>query len=265
MTSSGSLRPRGLPLWEQIRTLVHEEIRSGKYQPGDQMPTEKEYADRFSVSVAPVRAALADLTSAGLIERRSGKGTFVSARTVNHEISLLRSTTDALRASDVAFTVDVTACGPVKADAEVAEQLGLGPRERAFHLRRTVGIGGQGAVILETWLPRDVGDKLPGADFFAGGGSLYRALGEHDIHLRTAEGTLQVVRADDEQAQLLGIDFGAPLLALRSFAADESGRIVEVARATYDSNRFTMRLQIPATAATVDRPTAAAPDRKGNS
>ncbi|MBM2619647.1 GntR family transcriptional regulator [Actinoplanes sp. LDG1-06] len=265
MTPPGTLRPRGLPLWEQIRTLVHDEIRSGRYQPGDRLPTEKEYADRFSVSVAPVRAALADLTSAGLIERRSGKGTFVTGRTVSYEVSLLRSTTDTLRTAGVEFTVDMVTAGFVKPDGEVARHLGLTGRERAFHLRRTVEIGGRIAVILETWLPRDVGDKLPGAEFFEDGGSLYRALAGHDIHLRTAEGTLQVVRADDEQSRLLGVDFGAPLLALRSSAADQHGRVVEVARATYDSNRFSMRLQIPATAATVDRPPAAASDQKGTS
>ena len=57
----------------QIKTLVQE----GKLKSGDQLPPERELAERFKVSRASVREALRALESMGLLEIRRGEGTFV--------------------------------------------------------------------------------------------------------------------------------------------------------------------------------------------
>jgi len=253
------LKSKGEPMWEQIRRLVFEEIRTGRYQPGDQLPTEKEYAERWDVSLAPVRAALTDLTNAGHIERRSGKGTFVTAKNVSYEISLLRSSTNALREAGVPFRVAVLDQGLATAPAEISAQLGVDRKAPSFHLRRTIEIGGQVAVILESWLPADIADGLDREDFTVGT-SLYQLFSHRGIVLATADGWLEVIRADDDNVDLMGIDFGAPLLQLNSIAIAADGRVVEASRAVYDASRFSMRLQIPPTMADPD-PRAATPAR----
>lgn len=58
---------------EQIRAL----IREGRWAPGDQIPPERELAERFRVSRTSVREALRSLQSRGLIEIRAGEGAFV--------------------------------------------------------------------------------------------------------------------------------------------------------------------------------------------
>lgn len=58
---------------EQIRAL----IREGRWTPGDQIPPERELADRFRVSRTSVREALRALEMQGVIESRQGGGTFV--------------------------------------------------------------------------------------------------------------------------------------------------------------------------------------------
>ena len=57
----------------QIRTLISE----GKLKSGDQLPPERDLADRFKVSRTSVREAFRALESMGLIEIRPGEGTFV--------------------------------------------------------------------------------------------------------------------------------------------------------------------------------------------
>ncbi len=57
----------------QIRTL----IREGSWEPGDQIPPERELAERFQVSRTSVREALRALEMQGIIESRQGGGTFV--------------------------------------------------------------------------------------------------------------------------------------------------------------------------------------------
>jgi GntR family transcriptional repressor for pyruvate dehydrogenase complex len=58
---------------EQIRAL----IREGRWAPGDQIPPERELAERFQVSRTSVREALRALELQGIIDSRQGGGTFV--------------------------------------------------------------------------------------------------------------------------------------------------------------------------------------------
>jgi GntR family transcriptional regulator len=62
---------------ERIAATLSNQIRSGRIQRGEQLPGEVELARRFSVSRSTVRSALAELSDAGLIATRSGKGSFV--------------------------------------------------------------------------------------------------------------------------------------------------------------------------------------------
>jgi GntR family transcriptional regulator len=62
---------------ERIAAALGSEIRSGRIQRGVQLPGEVELARRFAVSRSTVRSALAELSEAGLIVTRTGKGSFV--------------------------------------------------------------------------------------------------------------------------------------------------------------------------------------------
>lgn len=61
-----------------IAERLKREIESGQRKPGDQLPGHRELATIFSVSVGSVREAISMLVSAGLIEARAGRGTFVA-------------------------------------------------------------------------------------------------------------------------------------------------------------------------------------------
>lgn len=65
------------PLYVQIKQVLLEEIRTGVWKAGEQLPTEAALAARFGISVGTVRRALGDLEDEGVISRREGSGTFV--------------------------------------------------------------------------------------------------------------------------------------------------------------------------------------------
>lgn len=65
-------------LFEQIVQQVEESILSGQLRPGDQLPAERELAQRFGVSRTAVREAVKTLREKGLVEAYSGRGTFVT-------------------------------------------------------------------------------------------------------------------------------------------------------------------------------------------
>ncbi len=65
-------------LYEQIVQQIEESIVKGSLKAGDQLPAERELAQRFGVSRTAVREAVKALREKGLVEAYSGKGTFIT-------------------------------------------------------------------------------------------------------------------------------------------------------------------------------------------
>ena len=83
-TRDGLLEPvKRSRIYEHIVEQIHALIREGRWAPGDQIPPERELAERFRVSRTSVREALRALEMQGIIDSRQGGGTFV--RTADRE------------------------------------------------------------------------------------------------------------------------------------------------------------------------------------
>ncbi|WP_426051099.1 FadR/GntR family transcriptional regulator [Brevundimonas sp. SL161] len=65
-------------LYQQIAEQIKAYIRSGGLKAGDRLPSERDMATLFAVSRPSVREAMIALEGAGLIEVRTGDGTFIT-------------------------------------------------------------------------------------------------------------------------------------------------------------------------------------------
>src|SRR6516225_5753378 len=77
LTRDFALLDPGMTLHARISQLLVDLIQSDALTPGEQLPPERELAQMLGVSLAPVRQAILDVVSKGLLERRRGRGTFV--------------------------------------------------------------------------------------------------------------------------------------------------------------------------------------------
>ena len=78
-------------MYYQLQEILKEQIESGRWKPGDAIPTEKELTRSFGVSRVCVRQALAILEDDREIVRMQGRGTFVAARKLAYRpTSLIR-------------------------------------------------------------------------------------------------------------------------------------------------------------------------------
>ncbi|KGE19054.1 GntR family transcriptional regulator [Paenibacillus wynnii] len=73
---------KGLPLYREIQYQIKRQIELGNLRPGDRIPSEKELAERFYVSLITVKNALAGLADDGTLIRIQGKGTFVAGESL---------------------------------------------------------------------------------------------------------------------------------------------------------------------------------------
>jgi len=75
------------PKYRKVFDALQREIRSGRLQPGDRLPSEADLERSFGASRITVGRAVRDLQLAGLVERRVGSGSYVKAPSVPDALS----------------------------------------------------------------------------------------------------------------------------------------------------------------------------------
>jgi GntR family transcriptional regulator len=236
------VRGARISLQDQILRAIVKDIEGEAFRPGDRLPTERQLAEETGASLAPVRAALKQLELAGYVIRTQGRGTFVAERPVRYELRLMSSSTDSLRHAGVAFTVEVVDQSIAVPPAAVAERLNLEPQGAAFHLLRVVTVRDAPSILLESWVAEAYMGDLVNDEIFDRGGSLYGALKKNGVEQLRAAGQVSIHNLLESEADLLGMSFGAPLLALTSVSFTSDGAPIDWSRGLYDSARFSLEM-----------------------
>lgn len=112
-------------LWRLIVETLTKDIVTGKYAPGDRLPTEQELAQSFDVHRNTVRRALQVLRNQDLIRIEQGRGSFVRERLVRHPLGPRTRLISTLR--DVERTGERRFLGSkrIRADKTLARDLGV--------------------------------------------------------------------------------------------------------------------------------------------
>jgi len=63
---------------EELKRFLRRALASGEHPPGEQLPTERDFAKRFGITRAAVRGVLVELEREGTIYRKVGRGTFIA-------------------------------------------------------------------------------------------------------------------------------------------------------------------------------------------
>jgi len=116
-----------LPLYQQLQRALRQAIETRVLGPDDALPPERDLATEFKVSRITVRKAIDGLVSEGLLVRRQGSGTFVSAR-VEKNFSKLTS-----------FSEDMRARGRTPRSTWLKRSIGSVTPEEALALRSSPG------------------------------------------------------------------------------------------------------------------------------
>lgn len=71
--------------YERIHHAILEQIRAGRLQPGEKLPSERDLAQKHGVSLMTSRHALAMLHQQGYVIRRVGSGTYVAPKALGSQ------------------------------------------------------------------------------------------------------------------------------------------------------------------------------------
>ena len=132
MSDVSLARSSSIPLHARISQLLVDLIESGELADGEQLPPERHLVELFGVSLAPVRQAILDTVSKGLLVRSRGQGTFVRAPGFEEKISILHSLTESIREQQVEVATRVLRQERVPTPPAIARALKMRTGESTF-------------------------------------------------------------------------------------------------------------------------------------
>ena len=234
-----------IPYYAQLKQSLEEDIRAGRWKPGDKIPGESELIDLFGVSRTVVRQALKEMVYEGLIRREKGKGTFVSEPKISSK-SLLQSLDgfyqDMAKKGFEPIT-KVLEQGIVPASSKIAAYLKLDSMSPVIKIVRLRFIEEEAIVLVTSYVPFELCRNLVNVDLSRS--SLYVFL-EQECQLVIARGRRRIdaVSATDDEAKLLAIEVGAPLLKIDSISYLENGTPLEYFHGLFRGDRLRFEAEI---------------------
>ncbi len=214
---------------------LRREIGEGRFAKAQRLPGERELAEGFGVSRATLRRAVAVLVEDGLLVQRHGAGAFVrrASPMVDQPFSRLVGFSEQMRLRGFNPSSRNLDVGVFLPSPEEMTSLGVGPQESVVRLSRLRLADDVPMAIEHTATPARF---LPALDRI--GASLYDALAAAGHPPTRGLQRLRAVLLTDEDAALLGVPPGSPVLYIQRIAYLADGRGVEFTRSYYRSDTY---------------------------
>jgi len=148
----------------QIIEHFRQEIRAGRLKDGDMLPSGREIAGEFGVSLATAAKVASGLQALGLVTPRPGAGTVITAarppgdRARGGPLLITLASRGPIRPGDQARVLDADI---MQAPQQVAVQLGTEPLARVIRRRQATIREGATAALLTSWFPASLAEAIP--------------------------------------------------------------------------------------------------------
>ena len=225
------------PTAAEARHRLLARIGAAGLRGGERLGAERELATELGVSRSTLRHALSVLERDGVIRRVPGRGggTFVTAPRLDRDPTRIVGLPSLLRDQGFLAGTRVISAALVAADQRCARALQVQPGDLVLSVVRIRLADGAPISLEHARLPAD---RFPDLLEQSLGGSLYDLLEvRYGVVPAQAEERIEVRLADPEQAAILAVDPGAPLLSITRTAVDDAGRPIEFSHDLFRSDR----------------------------
>lgn len=236
------------PLYAQLETMLATSIADGTYPPGARLPNEQSLLEHFGVSRTTLQKTVQNLIKRGLIEIRRGKGTFVTQPRIAQELTELSGFVEDMQALGRHASARLLDKQVVPASEAVARKLALAAGTPVMHIQRVRLADGMPLSFDETWLPREIGEKIIGNDLETE--PIFSLLEQkYAIPLVEAEYRLEAVCADQAVARALEIEVGSAIFLIERTSYCTGHQPIDYEKLYYrgDQIQFVTRLARRAT------------------
>jgi GntR family transcriptional regulator len=230
-------RNNGLPAYQRIQGTLRKRIDAGDLRTGDAVPSERDLARIHSVSLMTARHALASLEREGVVERRRGIGTFVSAPKIH--FNKLMSYTEQMASRSMTAASKILFAKIIDDEQEANARLSLSPKSGVIKLERLRHAAGEPFALEICYLsaaqfPGLLSAPLQRESLF---GILER---DFKVEIGYSDEEVDATAADPRTADLLDVPRREPLLRIRQVIFSTNGKAVLYVLGFYRSDRHNL-------------------------
>lgn len=224
-----------VPLYHQLVDKIREQIVMQEYKQGDRLPSERQLAKDYNVSVITSRKALAELEDEGLIERIQGKGTFVAIKKYNRSLNKFISFTEMCRSIGAKAGSKEIEKKIIVSNKDIAEKLEVAANSQVVYISRLRYVDGEPMVIEKSYFNLDYAYLL-NQDLSK---SLFKILkNKSEFLVIDSDKTIEIVRSNLEESNLLNIPIDSPIILIESRTYLKDGEIGYVGKQLINGERF---------------------------
>jgi GntR family transcriptional regulator len=225
-----------LPHYRQIERALRDRIPG--LRPGERLPSDSDLCREFGVSRMTARNAMQRLADEGLVRRIPGRGTFLVEPPAHRHADRLMAFSHEMARQGRRPSSRLLAREIRPSTAAEAAALELRPADPVVLVRRLRLADGLPMAIETAVLVARIADAVMAADLETG--SLHEALARTGLQLRRGKATIMAEAATREDAAILGIRQGDPLLVERRVIADTHAQPVEATESRYPGSRYAL-------------------------
>jgi GntR family transcriptional regulator len=227
-----------LPKYYQLASILRQKIDDGEWQPRCVIPSERQLEQLYNISRTTIREAVDHLVRQGFLYREHGRGTFVSPQKLQKGLMELTSFSEDLIKRGITPGQVILDMSRVVPAPNVLQRLELPFNTEVLRIQR-IRLGDQVPIGLQTsFIALTRGQNIT-LEEMETAGSLYRILQEKFGIIPTeADETLEVTLATPEEATLLQIESGAPLLLNERLLFSQNRTPVEFVKILYRGDRY---------------------------
>jgi len=242
---TGLDRSGDIPLYRRIEKDLLTQIVEGRLAPGQVIPTERKLCDQYGVSRITVRHAIHELETSGYIQRRQGKGTFVSRSRIRREMGRLISFSEELRLQGSVPGSRLLNLQHRPADSALAVRLNIQEGDPIWIVERLRLADGEVASISNSYLHLPPEVYLTPMEL-TNEPSLWALLEQKGIVISECDTAVRAIAADAHHARLLGVAEGDPLLLREgvNYAMGEPPQAVEAFQTISRADRYHYSLHL---------------------
>jgi GntR family transcriptional regulator len=239
MIDKNSPIPIYYQLEKEIRHMIEEEL-----SPGDPLPSEREYSEKYDISRMTVRQAISNLVKEGLIYRQKGRGTFVAERKFELDLSGLSSFSEDMKKRGLTPSNKLISLQTITGNHSISSKLKVDLESEIYVIKR-IRLANDEPVALETiYTPKEIVGQMDEEYITA---SFYDFI-EKKLNLKIAYGmqTIEASLAREDESHYLNIEKDNPVLVMRriSYLMDEQDTPIEYVKSTYRSDKYKFIIQM---------------------
>jgi GntR family transcriptional regulator len=223
--------------YRTIADEVRRRVNESAYAAGQLLPSESELGAEFSASRVTVRRALEMLRDEGLVDARQGFGWFVAAAPLRQSLGRLATIEAQLVDGGIRPQRRILEFAFEKASRHVKSILGA---DNVLRVKRLNLADDQPFALVTVWCRSELGEHLSRADVERS--PFYELL---DVPLKGATQTIGADAASSDDARLLGVPVGSPVLRCTRITTDTSGRAVLLSEHVFPAHRTEFVVDLP--------------------